>query len=153
MGFCSEDQAKAFLAATPAFERMLVQDGIILVKYWLACDQARQEERFAERVADPLKRWKLSPIDLQAREKYEAYTKAREEMLRATHTKQAPWTLVDFNNQRLGRLTLIRDLLDRLPDKKLPPSAVQFPPLAGRPKRERFGVLKPIKPLAITPSG
>jgi polyphosphate kinase 2 (PPK2 family) len=73
-----------------------------------------QEERLAERLEDPLKRWKLSPIDLAAREKYDAYTAAREAMLKASHSKVAPWTLVDFNDQKRGRLMLIRDLLDRL---------------------------------------
>lgn len=152
MGFCTEAQAKAFLDAVPTFERMLVEDGIILIKYWLTCDQARQEERFAERLADPLKRWKLSPIDLEARQKYAAYTKAREQMLEATHTKYAPWTLVDFNDQRLGRLTLLRDLLNRLPDTKLPAPTVEYPPLGSRARRERFGVVEPIKPYPVTDS-
>ena len=75
MGFCTEDEAKAFLKQAPVFERMLVDDGILLLKYWLTVDQAQQEERFAERRADPLKRWKLSPIDLEARQKYAEYTK------------------------------------------------------------------------------
>ena len=89
----------------------------LLFKYWLCCDQEKQEERFAERRDEPLKGWKLSPIDLKAREQYDEYTAAREAMLEATHTGNAPWTLVDFNDQKLGRLTLIRDLLDRVPDK------------------------------------
>jgi polyphosphate kinase 2 len=145
MGFCSEAQAKAFLKQAPVFEQMLVDDGILLFKYWLTVDQATQEERFAERLADPLKRWKLSPIDVQAREQYEAYGRARDVMLGATHTKYAPWTLVDFNDQRRGRLTLIRHLLDRLPDTNVPPAAVDFPPLPHRPFEEKFrGPLKPI---------
>ena len=144
MGFCSEAEAKAFLAAVPGFEKSLVDDGILIFKYWLCCDQAKQEERFAERLDDPLKRWKLSPIDIAAREKYGDYTKAREAMLKATHTKWAPWTLVDFNDQKLGRLTLLRDLLDRLPDKQLPAPVIEFPALAGPPKKERYGVLRPI---------
>ena len=144
MGFCTEHEAKAFLAAAPAFERQLVDDGIFLLKYWLTCDQAVQEERLAERLNDPLKRWKLSPIDREARRKYGEYTEAREAMLEATHTKFAPWTLVDFNDQRRGRLTLVRNLLDHLPDTKLPETHVDFPPLPGKPKKERFGVLKPI---------
>ena len=111
-------------------------------------DQARQEERFAERQQDPLKRWKLSPIDAQAREKYEDYGRARDAMLQATHTKHAPWTLVDFNDQRVGRLTLIRDLLDRLPDHAVPDAPVDLPPLGHPPRKERFrGPLKPIPPL------
>ena len=145
MGFASEAQVQAFLAQAPAFERLLADDGILLFKYWLTVDQALQEERFAERLADPLKRWKLSPIDLQAREKYADYGRARDEMLTATHTEHAPWTLVDFNDQRRGRLTLIRDLLDRLPDTQVPEQSIEFPPLAQAPQKEQFtGPLKPI---------
>ncbi len=146
MGFCTPEQTEAFLKQAPVFERLLVDDGILLFKYWLTVDQARQEERFAERLDDPLKRWKLSPIDLESREKYAAYGAARERMLDATHTEAAPWTLVDFNDQKVGRLTLIRDLLDRLPDTHLPDEPLEYPPLKGKPKRERFeGGLKPIK--------
>jgi len=144
MGFASEAQVEIFLQAAPAFEKMLVDDGILLFKYWLTCDQEKQEERFAERIDDPLKRWKLSPIDQSARSKYEDYTKAREAMLKATHTKWAPWTLVDFNDQRVGRLTLIRDLLNRMPDNRCEEQKLDWPPLASAPKKERFTVLKPI---------
>ena len=144
MGFARPEQVKAFLAAVPALEKLLVDDGVILFKYWLCCDQAKQEERFAERRADPLKGWKLSPIDLAAREKYDDYSAARETMLKATHTKHAPWTLVDFNDQKRGRLTLIRDLLDRLPDTKVEELEVEWKPLAGEPSEERYGVVKPL---------
>jgi polyphosphate kinase 2 len=148
MGFCSDAQCKAFLKQAPVFEKMLVDDGVLLFKYWLTVDQAQQEERFAERLEDPLKRWKLSPVDLQAREKYEAYGRARDEMLEATHHKHAPWTLVDFNDQRRGRLTLIRDLLGRLPDTNTPPPKLDFPPLKSAPLKEKFkGPLKPIPSL------
>ncbi len=144
MGFCNDAQYKAFLQQAPVFEKLLVDDGILLFKYWLAVDQAEQEERFAERLEDPLKKWKLSSIDVQAREKYADYTRAREAMLKATHTEDAPWTLVDFNDQKRGRLSLIRDLLDRLPDTQVPDSEIEFPPLKGKPQKERFGVVKPI---------
>ncbi|GAA4748714.1 polyphosphate kinase 2 [Sphingomonas daechungensis] len=144
MGFATEEQVAAFLKAVPQFERMLVADGILFFKYWLTCDQEKQEERFAERVEDPLKRWKLSPIDQAAREKYDDYTRAREAMLKATHTKEAPWTLVDFNDQRRGRLTLVRDLLDRLPDTKCEDAKLDWPALGHKPAKETFGVLKPI---------
>jgi polyphosphate kinase 2 len=146
MGFASDAQVGEFLLQAPVFEKLLVDDGIVLFKYWLCCDQAKQEERFAERLADPLKRWKFSPIDLEARKHYAAYTKARETMLKATHTEHAPWTLVNFNDQRRGRLTLIRDLLDRLPDTVVPDVVVDFEPLAGKPRKERYGVLEPIAP-------
>lgn len=144
MGFCTDAQYQLFLKQAPAFEQMLVDDGILLFKYWLTVDQAEQEERFTERLEDPLKRWKLSQIDVQARAKYADYTKAREAMLKATHTGQAPWTLVNFNDQRRGRLTLIRDLLHRLPDTQVPDTRIDFPELSGKPLKERFSVVKPI---------
>ncbi len=145
MGYCTEEQAEAFLKHAPVFERMLVDDGILLCKYWLTVDQAQQEERFAERLADPLKRWKLSPIDLEARARYADYTQARTAMLQATHSKRAPWTLVDFNDQRRGRLKLIRHLLAVLPEHAVPDATIEFPPLQHEPLKERFkGGLKPI---------
>ena len=146
MGFASESQVAAFLRDAPVFERQLVDDGILLFKYWLGCDQAVQEARFAERLEDPLKGWKLSPIDLQARERYRAYTDAREAMLEATHTAHAPWTVVDFNDQKRGRLTLLRNLLDRLPDTAIDAPALELAPLANKPAKERYRVLKPIRP-------
>jgi polyphosphate kinase 2 len=151
MGFASEAQVEAFLHATPAFEKQLLEDGILLFKYWLCCDQDKQEKRFAERLADPLKGWKLSPIDLEARSRYQAYTAAREAMLKATHSKHAPWTLVDFNDQKLGRLTLLRNLLDRLPDTRVDAPAIQFPPLSAAPAKERYGVVKPIATFSVPP--
>lgn len=144
MGYASEAQVANFLAQAPAFERLLTGDGILLFKYWLATDQAEQEQRIRERYDDPMKRWKLSPVDLAARETYAEYTAAREAMLRATHTDWAPWTVVDFNDQKRGRLTLLRDLLTRLPDTAVPPEDIALAPLKGRPKKEKFGVLKPI---------
>jgi len=145
MGFCTLAQTQAFLSQATAFEKLLVEDGILLFKYWLCVDQAQQELRFAERLADPLKRWKLSPIDLEARRKYREYGEARDRMLTATHTRHAPWTLLDFNDQRRGRLTLIRHLLDHLPDVSLPADKLKFPPLAQAPLTEVFGSkLKPV---------
>jgi len=145
MGFCTPEQTRAFLAQAPVFEKMLVDDGILLLKYWLTVDQRQQEERFAERAEDPLKRWKLSPIDVTAREKYADYTTARTAMLEATHTKHAPWTLVDFNDQRRGRLKLIRHLLDAVPEHAVPEVKFEFPPLGHEPLKERFkGAPKPI---------
>ena len=102
--------------------------------------------RFAERLADPLKRWKLSPIDLQAREKYAEYGLARDAMLSATHKPEAPWTLVDFNDQKHGRLTLIQDLLRRLPDMQVTASPVELEPLPHPPLKERYSVLQPLAP-------
>jgi polyphosphate kinase 2 len=147
MGFCSPDEYQTFLRETPYFEHSLVDSGILLFKYWLAVDQAEQEARFAERANDPLKRWKLSPIDLVAREKYRDYGKARDAMFEATHRPGAPWVVVDFNDQRTGRLPLIRHLLDHVPDYRLPDEPMQLPPLQRKPAKERFrGPVKPIKP-------
>jgi polyphosphate kinase len=145
MGFCTKRQYTDFLQQTPVFERMIVEDGILLVKYWLAVDQEEQEARFSERVDDPLKRWKLSPIDLKAREHYEEYGRVRDEMFEATHTKHAPWFVVNFNDQRRGRLNLIRHLLKQIPDRKVPPDELTLQPLAGKPAKERFRVIKPIE--------
>ncbi len=148
MGYCTEAETAAFLKQAPVFEKMLVDDGVLLYKYWLTVDQERQEQRFAERQADPLKRWKLSPVDVEARKRYADYGHARDHMLKATHTKHAPWTLVDFNDQRLGRLTMIRHLLDQLPDHEVPESVPELPPLGHAPMKERFGTaLKPIPPM------
>ena len=145
MGYADDAQVAAFLDQAPKFERMLVDDGILLFKYWLTCDQKQQEQRFAERLDDPLKRWKLSPVDLAARDKYDDYTRAREAMLAATHTPHAPWTLVDFNDQKRGRLTLIRDFLDRLPDTRVDPAPITLDPLPGKPHDESYGVLRPLE--------
>lgn len=144
MGFCTDAEYRHFLKQAPIFERQLVDDGVILLKYWLAVDQAEQEERFAERAADPLKRWKLSPIDVDARQHYAAYGKARDAMFKATHTKYAPWFVVNFNDQREGRLALIRHMLDRVPDTRMPAAPLTLPPLGHPPARERHRVLKPI---------
>jgi polyphosphate kinase 2 len=144
MGFCTPAQTQDFLNAAPEFERHLVDDGVLLFKYWLCCDQSVQEDRFENRLNNPMKRWKLSPIDIKAREHYDDYTQARERMLAATHNDHAPWTLVDFNDQPVGRLTLLRDFLDRVPDTVLPLPDIPWPKLRNKPHRERYGVLEPI---------
>ncbi len=151
MGFCTETEAQDFLRSVPSFEKQLVDNGITIFKYWLACDQEKQEERFAERRNNPSKRWKLSPIDVASRTQYEAYTAAREDMLRATHTEHAPWTIIDSNDQAVGRLTLLRDLLDRLPDTTLPLPKIDWPVLPGPPGKERYDVLQPLPAYAPPP--
>lgn len=138
MGFASEAEVTRFLAAAPVFEQQLVDDGILLFKYWLSCDQEQQEKRFKERIEDPVKRWKISPIDLASRDKYAAYTKAREDMFKKTHTKHAPWFVVNMNDQRRGRLNLIRHLLDQLPDFHIELEPIEMPPLPHEPLVETF---------------
>jgi polyphosphate kinase 2 len=144
MGYCSEADTEAFLKAAPDFERHLVEDGIFLFKYWLCVDQDKQEERFQNRLENPRRRWKLSPIDIESRTRYDDYTEARERMLQATHTEWAPWTLIDFNDQPVGRLTLLRDFLDKLPDTHLPVADIPWPDIEGAPRKERYSVLEPI---------
>ncbi|KJV34299.1 polyphosphate kinase 2 [Luteibacter yeojuensis] len=137
MGFCTPEQYDAFMKACPAFEKLLTDDGILLFKYWLAVDQAEQEERFAERAEDPLKRWKLSPVDIKGREKYEEMGDLRDTMIQHTDKPDAPWFIADFNDQKKGRLDLIRHLLDQVPDKLVPDQGVELPKLKGKPRKER----------------
>jgi polyphosphate kinase 2 len=145
MGYCTAAEYKEFLRQVPVFEKMLIDDGILLYKYWLAVDQKEQEQRFAERAQDPLKRWKLSPIDLKARELYAEYGRARDAMFEASHSKHAPWHVVEFNDQREGRLTLIRHLLKQIPDFHLKPEPLELPALSGRLEKERYTTaVKPI---------
>ncbi|EIM00029.1 MULTISPECIES: polyphosphate kinase 2 [Rhodanobacter] len=136
MGFCSEAQHEAFLDAVPAFEKLLADDGIILLKYWLAVDQAEQEQRFAERADDPLKRWKLSPVDRVARQKYAEMGRLRDVMIERTHAEHAPWFVVDFNDQKRGRINLIRHLLQQVPLHEEAVPALKLPKLKGKPKTE-----------------
>jgi polyphosphate kinase 2 len=146
MGFCTPQQTKDFLKQVPILEKMLVDDGILLFKYWLTVDQDEQEKRFRERIDDPLKQWKLSPVDVLSRAKYDDYTAAREAMLEATHTKHAPWTLVDFNSQKLGRLNLIRHFIANFPDDSVKVISPEWKPLSGKPRKEQYRVPpKPIK--------
>jgi polyphosphate kinase 2 len=149
MGYCSDEESQAFLRAAPEFEKHLVEDGVFLFKYWLCVDQDKQEERFYNRLKNPRRRWKLSPIDIESRTRYDAYTEARECMLEATHTDWAPWTLVDFNDQPWGRLTLLRDFLDRLPDVRLPVADLPWPELPHEPRKESYGILRPIANYAL----
>ncbi len=128
-GFCTDAEYAQFLVDAPAFEAMLVNSGILLRKYYLGCDQEKQEKRFKERIENPLKRWKISPIDLTSREKYDDYTAAREVMFEATHTQAAPWTMIDMNDQKQGRLTLVRHLLDSIPDHDINLTPIPFKPL------------------------
>ena len=118
MGFATDAQVEEFLRAVPDLERMLVQSGLILVKYWLEVGPGEQEKRFRERAEDPTKRWKLSPIDLKARDRYDAYTEARDVMFARTNILEAPWYLVDANSQKRARLNLMAHLLEILPNRR-----------------------------------
>lgn len=114
MGFCTQEQYELFLRQCPAFEAMLVEDGILLVKFWFSVSRAEQRTRFAIRQVDPVRQWKLSPMDLASLDLWDAYTTAKVEMFRATDTDHAPWTVVKSNDKRRGRLEAIRSLLWRM---------------------------------------
>ncbi|MFI9613366.1 polyphosphate kinase 2 [Streptomyces sp. NPDC052023] len=113
MGFCSDDEYHQFLDQAPLFEKLLTDDGIMLVKFWFSVSQAEQRTRFAIRQVDPVRRWKLSPTDLASLDRWDDYTTAKVEMFRATDTPHAPWTVVKNNDKRRGRLEAMRSLLDR----------------------------------------
>lgn len=113
MGFCTDEEHREFLGQVPMFERLLTDDGILLVKFWFSVSRAEQRTRFAIRQIDPVRRWKLSPTDLASLDRWDEYTAAKVEMFRATDTEHAPWTVVKTNDKRRGRLEAIRSLLDR----------------------------------------
>ncbi|MGW6540663.1 polyphosphate kinase 2 [Streptomyces sp. NPDC055051] len=114
MGFCTPEECELFLSQCPAFESMLVADGILLVKFWFSVSRAEQRTRFAIRQVDPVRQWKLSPTDLASLDLWDAYTTAKVEMFRATDTERAPWTVVKSNDKRRGRLEAMRSLLGRV---------------------------------------
>jgi polyphosphate kinase 2 len=114
MGFCDDDQYEEFFRTVPEFERMLVRSGIILVKYWFSITDSEQHRRFLARIHDPLKQWKLSPMDLESRRRWELYTQAKETMLERTHIEDAPWWIVEADDKKKARLNCIRHLLSQI---------------------------------------
>ena len=128
MGFCSETDYWRFLHSTPAFEAMLIDSGIIVLKYWLDITAETQERRFQQRLTDPRKRWKLSPMDLESRARWDDYSRARDVMFTYTSTMAAPWHVVDANVKRHARLNVIRHLLDSIPYEDLTPPPLELPP-------------------------
>ena len=127
MGFCSDAEYDEFMATVNGFELALVRSGTILIKYWLDIADETQEERFQQRIADPRKRWKLSPMDLEARSRWVDYSRARDAMLANTSTEHAPWWIVDANIKRHARLNTITHLLDRIPYKDRTPRKLELP--------------------------
>jgi polyphosphate kinase 2 len=135
MGFCTEQEAERFLLVTPAIEReMVVQNGIILRKYFLDISQEEQRRRFEARIKDPLKHWKLSPMDIESVRRWWDYTAAYQRMIEATHTPEAPWYIVSADDKRRARLNLIRHLLDSIPYKKVHADLPKIPKSQLRPK-------------------
>jgi polyphosphate kinase 2 len=127
MGFCTEDEYQEFLRSCPEFERMLIRSGITLVKYWFSVSDEEQERRFQSRIADPTKRWKLSPLDLEARARWVEYSKAKDAMFAVTDIRQAPWYVVNGDNKKRARLNVIHHLLSLIPYEDLTPSAIVLP--------------------------
>lgn len=115
MGFCTEEEYKVFMREAPVFEKMLQDSGIILIKFWIHVSPEEQEDRFQDRANDPRKRWKLSPIDLKARDLWIEFSRYRDKMFELTSTERAPWLVVDGNDKEKARLNLIRAILDRVP--------------------------------------
>jgi polyphosphate kinase 2 len=127
MGFCTDKQHKRFLEVCPVVEKYIVDGGILLVKVWLEVSNKEQKRRFEARINDPLRQWKLSPMDLPSREKWYEYSRARDMMLKATDTKHAPWYIARSDDKKRARLSVIRHLLKMLPYKKLPKEKVKLP--------------------------
>jgi polyphosphate kinase 2 len=126
MGFCTEEEYQEFLRSCPGFERMLVRSKIILIKYWFSVSDHEQERRFNARNEDPVKRWKLSPMDIESRRRWVEYSKAKDRMFAITDTKQAPWYVVDADVKRHARLNCIHHLLSMIPYEDLTPGPVEL---------------------------
>lgn len=128
MGFCNDEQYEEFFRSVPEFERMLARSGIRLIKYWFSITDEEQELRFRARIQDPLKQWKLSPMDLESRRRWEAYTKAKEIMLERTHIPEAPWWVVEADDKKRARLNCIHHLLRHIPYEGVALPSVSLPP-------------------------
>jgi polyphosphate kinase len=127
MGFCTDEQYREFLKICPVFEKYIVDAGIILIKYWLEVGKKEQQRRFEARIADPLRQWKLSPMDLESYGRWYDYSRARDAMLKATDSKHAPWNLVRSDDKRKARLNCISHLLSSIPYKKVPREKIKLP--------------------------
>ncbi len=128
MGYCTDEQVTEFYRSTPEFENMLIRSGIILIKYWFSVSDNEQERRFQARINDPTRRWKLSPMDLEARSRWVDYSRAKDEMFKFTDTKNSPWYVVLADNKKKARLNCIHHLLSMIPYKDLTPEKLVLPP-------------------------
>ena len=147
MGFCTEAELEEFFRTVPEFEKMLVRSGIVLIKYWFSISDEEQHLRFLGRIHDPLKQWKLSPMDLESRRRWEDYTGAKEEMLQRTHIPEAPWWVIPADDKKTARLNCISHLLSQLPYHEIPRPEVVLP------ARERHGdyVRHPVPDSMVVP--
>ena len=138
MDFCAEEEYREFLRSCPEFERMLIRSGIILIKYWFSISDDEQEKRFQARLNDPTKRWKLSPMDLKSRDRWEDYSRAKDEMFKYTDIKQAPWYVVEANDKKKARLNTISHFLSMIPYKDLTPEPIEL-----KPRKKSDGYMRP----------
>ena len=138
MGFCTDEEYREFLRSCPEFERMLVRSGIILIKYWFSVSDEEQEQRFLTRINDPVRRWKISPMDLESRSKWVEYSQAKDEMFKYTDIKQAPWYVVNADDKMRARLNCIAHLLSMVPYADVPADPIFLPP-----RQENFGYVRP----------
>ncbi|MFT4045820.1 MAG: polyphosphate kinase 2 [Solimonas sp.] len=148
MGFCNDAEYEEFFRSVPEFERMLVRSGIVLIKYWFSITDAEQHRRFLARIHDPLKQWKLSPMDLESRRRWELYTKAKETMLERTHIPEAPWWIVEADDKKRARLNCIRHLLAQIPYGDVNAPEIQLPAREHHPDYLR----NPVPATMIVPS-
>ncbi len=129
MGFCTDDEYWDFLRSCPNFENMLIRSGIILIKYWFSVSDKEQERRFLQRINDPTRRWKISPMDVESRTRWVEYSRAKDEMFSYTDTKTSPWYVVEADEKRRARLNCIAHLLSKVPYKEVPREKIVLPPL------------------------
>ncbi len=152
MGFATDEEYHEFLRSCPEFERMLVRNGIQIIKYWFSVSDAEQEKRFQSRLKDPTKRWKLSPMDLEARNRWVEFSKAKDAMFAATDIAEAPWWVVEAEVKKRARLNVMSDLLTQIPYEDLTPSAPDLPPRPDihsdyvRPPKERQHIIPDVVP-------
>lgn len=140
MGFCNEDEYEEFFRSVPEFERMLVRSGIKLIKYWFSITDEEQHMRFLGRIHDPLKQWKLSPMDLESRRRWEDYTRAKETMLERTHIAEAPWWVIQADDKKRARLNCIHHLLQQLPYEEVKRPDIELPARVRNPDYLRHPV-------------
>lgn len=129
MGYCTNEEYEEFLRSCPEFEKMLIRSGITLIKYWFSVSDHEQEKRFQDRIEDPTKRWKISPMDIESRDKWVEYSMAKDKMFSYTDTKQSPWYVVRADDKRRARLNMISHFLSLIPYKDLTPKPFKLPPL------------------------
>jgi polyphosphate kinase 2 len=147
LGFCSPAQYQLFLRQCPTFERMLIDDGILLTKYWFSVSDEEQLRRFRERIKDETKRWKLSPMDLESRSHYIDYSRAKDEMFVHTDVRESPWFVVEADDKRTARLNLISHLLEQVPYEPVPAEKLELPP-----RQERAYVRPPVETQTFVPT-